>query len=77
VWYYITEINECESDPCHNNAECKDKIDGYSCECKEGYTGLLCETGIGISYVGICNNLIAIATKFFICHLYLFCRAIS
>ena len=35
----FSDIDECISNPCKTNAECKDGINSYSCECKEGYSG--------------------------------------
>uniref|UniRef100_A0A0A9W8L0 Protein crumbs homolog 2 n=2 Tax=Lygus hesperus TaxID=30085 RepID=A0A0A9W8L0_LYGHE len=39
-------INECESSPCLNKAQCHDLIDGYTCECEPGYEGIHCEVNI-------------------------------
>ena len=43
------DMNECESDPCQNQAECTDSSDDinvdfgrYHCECLDGYTGENC-----------------------------------
>lgn len=33
------DINECETNPCGENAICKDTIGSYTCSCKEDYTG--------------------------------------
>ena len=35
----FSDIDECISNPCHTNAECKDGINSYSCKCKEGFKG--------------------------------------
>lgn len=40
-----TNVNECESNPCHYGT-CSDKIGGYFCECDEGYEGEHCEIDI-------------------------------
>ena len=42
----FSEIDECISNPCDTNAECKDAINSYTCKCKEGFTG------DGISCIG-------------------------
>ena len=34
-----TEIDECSSDPCANDATCTDLLDMYECTCIDGYTG--------------------------------------
>lgn len=38
------EINECEPNPCLNNARCIDRIGGFDCVCKTGFSGVRCET---------------------------------
>ena len=42
----FSDINECDSSPCKNGAECTDHIDGFNCSCVAGYTGMTCETGM-------------------------------
>lgn len=32
-------LDECESNPCFNNATCLDDINGYTCMCLPGYSG--------------------------------------
>jgi hypothetical protein len=34
-----TNINECTSDPCWNNGQCQDKVNGYLCNCRPGFNG--------------------------------------
>ncbi len=34
-----TEILECASDPCQNNALCVENVGFYQCECVVGFTG--------------------------------------
>lgn len=34
-----SDINECEDNPCGENAICKDTIGSFVCSCKEDYTG--------------------------------------
>lgn len=36
-------IDECESEPCHNGATCEDKINGYTCICPTGFLGKCCK----------------------------------
>ncbi|XP_069744762.1 protein crumbs homolog 1-like isoform X2 [Narcine bancroftii] len=58
------EINECESNPCQNGAECKDYVASYGCTCAAGYEGVNCEIDIDECTSnpcingGICNDLI-------------------
>ena len=44
----ITEIDECEANPCEHGGTCTDGVNSYTCECADGYTGVNCETGITI-----------------------------
>lgn len=39
-------IDECESNPCLNGAECLDGINNYTCSCVLGFTGRNCEINI-------------------------------
>ena len=39
----MTEINECLSNPCRNNASCIDQINGYLCACPKSFLGAQCE----------------------------------
>lgn len=32
-------VDECYSNPCQNNATCKDVANGYFCQCVPGYSG--------------------------------------
>ena len=36
-------INECDPNPCLNDAACVDGINGYTCNCNDGFTGTNCE----------------------------------
>jgi len=40
---HITDIDECNSDPCLHNGTCIDLINGYSCRCKNDSRGDNCE----------------------------------
>lgn len=40
------EINECESNPCQNNAVCEDRLADFECKCPAGFEGKLCEFNI-------------------------------
>lgn len=41
-----TELNECLSSPCYNNATCVPEFNGYSCQCADGYMGKSCQSKI-------------------------------
>lgn len=34
-----SDINECDTNPCGENAVCKDTLGSFTCTCKEDYTG--------------------------------------
>ena len=36
-------INECQTNPCHNQGICSDVQNGYTCTCVPGFTGTNCE----------------------------------
>ena len=48
----LSEINECDSNPCMNGSTCVDGINEYSCTCAAGNTGDMCETG---RFEHVCN----------------------
>ena len=35
----ITDINECESHPCHSSATCENTAGSFTCQCYAGYEG--------------------------------------
>ena len=37
--YMYTDINECESDPCHLKATCTNTDGNFTCNCTAGYEG--------------------------------------
>ncbi len=45
--YYnaISEIDECESNPCSNEGTCMNDINGYHCICAFGYNYTHCQNG--------------------------------
>ena len=51
-----TEIDECNSDPCQNDANCEDLLNSYECHCVPGYTGEQCQTNIDECDPSPCKN---------------------
>ena len=47
---YVSDINECNSNPCATNATCEDVNGTFICTCDGGYTGDGIESCQGISY---------------------------
>ncbi len=41
---FLSDIDECASSPCENNATCLQDIDFFNCTCVAGFTGTHCET---------------------------------
>ncbi|KAM9542895.1 sushi, nidogen and EGF-like domain-containing protein 1 isoform 3-T3 [Guaruba guarouba] len=50
------EINECQSQPCLNGGQCKDRIAEFLCLCEPGYTGQHCESDIDECQSEPCKN---------------------
>ena len=46
LYCFISDVDECVSQPCKNGAICIDKINAYECKCAPGYAGKHCEQGI-------------------------------
>ena len=40
----VTDINNCEPNPCQNDGACTDAVNNYTCACVVPYTGTDCET---------------------------------
>jgi len=40
---FVIELDECESQPCQNEAACTDLVGSYECSCQAGYAGTVCE----------------------------------
>ena len=47
----VSDIDECTSNPCVNDATCVDDVNGYTCNCAAGYTGTHCEQGANLSKI--------------------------
>ena len=43
--FYLSDINECDSDPCQNNGHCNNLRGSYQCACPSGYLGTNCQSG--------------------------------
>ena len=41
---FLSDVNECGSNPCKNGGECTDGVNSYTCQCNSGYSGANCET---------------------------------
>ena len=41
--WLISDINECDPNPCANGGLCVDGVNGYTCACAAEWTGPNCE----------------------------------
>lgn len=41
---FLSDINDCESNPCKNGGTCIDGVNSYKCICSDGWEGAYCET---------------------------------
>lgn len=41
----ITDINECDPNPCEFGATCVDGANSFACVCQQGFKGFRCEIG--------------------------------
>ena len=45
IYSSFSDIDDCESDPCENNATCTDGVNNYTCTCMAGYESYNCSIG--------------------------------
>ena len=45
LYTFLSDIDDCQSNPCLNGGSCTDGINNYTCSCLPGYTARNCETG--------------------------------
>ncbi|NXD01234.1 SNED1 protein, partial [Certhia familiaris] len=50
------EIDECQSHPCLNGGQCKDRVSAFLCLCEPGYTGYHCELDVDECQSEPCKN---------------------
>ncbi|KAF4019587.1 hypothetical protein G4228_011363 [Cervus hanglu yarkandensis] len=51
-----TEVNECQSSPCLNNAVCEDQLGGFLCKCPPGFLGTRCDINMDECLSQPCKN---------------------
>ncbi|XP_020628365.1 uncharacterized protein LOC110065552 [Orbicella faveolata] len=52
----LTDLDECESNPCSNGGVCVNGVNKFTCNCIPGFTGLQCETNIDDCVSNACVN---------------------
>ncbi|NXG14871.1 SNED1 protein, partial [Grallaria varia] len=50
------EIDECQSQPCLNGGQCKDRVAAFLCVCEPGYAGHRCELDVDECQSKPCKN---------------------
>lgn len=45
MFFFNTDIDECASNPCHNNGTCNNNIGEWNCTCPAGWAQPDCSTG--------------------------------
>lgn len=43
--YFLTDIDECKTNPCQNGGKCQNTEGSYMCQCTDGWTGQRCGKG--------------------------------
>ena len=54
--FLLLDINECDSSPCHENADCFNTKGSFSCTCKPGFDGdgVVCKgKKLNFSFLGV------------------------
>ena len=51
VILFLSDVNECESNPCRNGGTCVNQWHRYSCMCQLGFTGYNCERSKCFNYM--------------------------
>lgn len=44
-FFFLTDVDDCQSEPCENGGTCIDRIDSFLCLCLPSYGGDTCEKG--------------------------------
>jgi thioredoxin-related protein len=44
IFILLSDIDDCDPNPCKNDGTCNDEINDYTCNCVDGFSGKKCET---------------------------------
>ena len=53
----LSDINECEANPCQNDGTCRNTVGSFICTCAAGYNGYTCQNGKYSVSNGLKSNL--------------------
>ena len=60
----LSDINDCEPNPCMNGASCMDRLNDYNCSCADGFEGENCQTSKCFSmYIFNCSLTHRLSTR--------------
>ena len=45
IHVFVSDINDCEDNPCRNGGSCIDGVNDFTCNCTSGLTGRVCSEG--------------------------------
>ena len=51
---FLSDTDDCASEPCVETGICEDKVDGFICLCEPGFNGTLCDNNIDDCYSNPC-----------------------
>ena len=54
IQFFDPDIDDCSSNPCHNNGACIDGVNSFTCTCAAGYSGTNCD-GKGMLLINLVN----------------------
>lgn len=63
-------MNECISNPCQNNGQCRDQVGTYECRCAPGFLGRNCEFDVDDCESAVCpsNSICVDGIAAYTCH---------
>ena len=52
----LSDVDECDPNPCQNGGICTDGINSFTCSCEDGYSGDTCDININECDSNPCQN---------------------
>lgn len=50
----LSDVDECQENPCRNHGTCANFVGGYNCSCVDGWKGKHCEQGLMLWCLNCC-----------------------